>query len=65
MVKPKEGEFSLIYSARNGDRPVALTREQHDLLQALVDTLPGGRVVVLNTIGISYMREQKVSRNLK
>lgn len=49
----KEGEFSLLYCTSGEDKAVALTPEQHDMLQLLLRGLPG-EITVLKDVSVSF-----------
>ena len=55
-TEAKEGEFTLIYNGSETAHPVALTREQHEALQVLINTLPGEKLNVLAKIKVEYCR---------
>ena len=46
ISEAKPGEFTLVYNGDGVAHPVALTKEQHQIIQALVHGLPGTVVVV-------------------
>jgi len=55
MSEAKEGEFTLVYNGKDKAHPVALTKEQHELTQALVSSLPG-EIKVLKFMKVEYCR---------
>ena len=44
----KEGEFTLTYTMKGREYPVALTRDQHEKLQILINGL-GGEITVVGS----------------
>jgi hypothetical protein len=53
LKESKDGEFTLLYNLEGKPRPVVLTKDQHDMLQALVNNLPGN-VKVLESVQAVY-----------
>ena len=47
------GDFSLYVRGKDYCHPILLTREQHEVLQALVHTLPGHQLVTLENTKVT------------
>lgn len=50
VTEAKPGEFTLVYNGEGIAHPVGLTKEQHQVLQALLPALPGELLVVKKLI---------------
>lgn len=53
----KQGEVTLTYNTGTGGHPVALSPEQHELLQVLVQSL--GEIKVVKQIKVIYEKVKK------
>jgi len=54
MKEAKSGEFSLVYNSENKAFAVALTKEQHEILQHLLSGI--GEISVLSKVEVNYKR---------
>jgi len=54
MKEAKQGEFSLVYNETDRAFAVALTKEQHEILQAFLCGI--GEISVISKIEVNYKR---------